>query len=293
MPPKRTFHDHLQGLGFSRRTIAEYQRIVHAAESWCQARGSSLAKAPGSVVARYADTQERTWSTRKALRSALRHYWEFHRRADPPLGVIRIPKQPAPVCRAHDEDEAHRLAKVARAHNDRKGFALALGLYQAMRRVEIARARWVDFDHRFVTIIGKGDKYRRIDLHPEILDKLATAPQSGEYVFPGRFGGHASTSTIWGWIRELGLEAGVPDITPHRLRHTCLATQNDANGDVVATMNFAGHSKLDTTKIYTRTTAQAMRKAMLSVDYLGEAPGRRRPGAPQRSLFDDAPGDEW
>lgn len=292
MPSHRSFHDHLQGLGFSRRTIGEYQRIAQSAEVWCESRGRTLARASGPFFAQYVETTENSWATRKALRSALKHYWQFHRRQNPPLGVIRVPPQPKPVCRAHEEDEAMRLAKVARAHTDRKGFALALGLYQAMRRIEIARTRWADFDSTHVTIIGKGDKKRRIDLHDELLDKLATAPREGEFVFAGRFGGHVSTATIWSWIRELGEEAGVPDITPHRLRHTCLATQNDNTGNIRAVQQFAGHSKLDTTQIYTRTTARAMRQVVRSVDYLGENTGGRRRPLAQPGLFDEVGEDE-
>lgn len=295
MPPRRSFHDHLLELGFARPTITEYQRIVQSAEAWCAARGRTLVRAPGADVAQYAETTENTWSTRKALRSALKHYWEFHGRQAPPLGVIRVPPQPKPVCRAHEEDEAGRLAKVARCRGDRKGFALALGLYQAMRRLEIARVRWQDFRGSELTIVGKGGKLRRIGLHPEVLDKLAVAPRRTGYVFPGRFGGHVSTATVWNWIHELGEEAGVPDITPHRLRHTCLATQNDVKNDLLATMHFAGHSKLDTTRIYTRSTARAMHDVMMSVDYLGDLADRANRPTTQPSLFDDDPDDaeEW
>ena len=44
----------------------------------------------------------------------------------------------------------------------------------------------------------------------------------------------------------------------------------DIGYGVRATMDFAGHSKMETTLIYTRTKAQAMRQNMLSVDYLGD-----------------------
>lgn len=292
MPPLTLF-DQLQARGLGPKTVRQYQRAIRKADAWCQARGYPLAKAPGPLVARYADTLPNSASTRRILRCAIKAYWEITHRKNPPLKFLRVPPQPQMVCKAFDDDDARRLAKLARQRGDRKGFALALGIYQAMRREEIARCRWSDFgDDGYLKIIGKGDKQRVIPLHPEVLDKLAVAERRGEFVFPGRFGGHVTPSTVWAWIKELGDEAGVVGITTHRLRHTCLAIQNDNNKDLRATQQFAGHSKIQTTEGYTRTRAAALRAAMLSVDYLGENPGRRRP-APQRGLFDDRGGDEW
>lgn len=293
--PKLSLRTELQGLGFAPKTVSTYVRVVGHADDWCRARGTTLAKVSGPLIAQYADTLSRSWSTRKELRSGLRHYWAITKRRNPPLAFIRVPPKPTMVCRAVDDHEAMMLAKTARAHADKKGMALALGLYQAMRREEMTRARWVDFEDGHVTIIGKFDKQRRIPLHPEILDKVATLERTSEYLFPGRFGDHVSLATVWAWIRKLAEEAGVPGVTPHQLRHTCLATQNDNNKDLRATMWFAGHSRPETTSGYTRSRETAVHAAMMSVDYLHERP-RGRPRTPKPewpSLFegDDEPLD--
>lgn len=291
--PGLSLRDRLQARGLSRKTVNQYARAIHSAEEWCQARGHPLSRAPGSLIARYADTLPNSASTRRILRCALKHYWEITHRKSPPLSYLRVPPTPEMVCKAFDDEEARRLAKLARQRRDRKGFALALGLYQAMRREEIARCRWVDFgEDGYLKIVGKGDKQRVIPIHPEILDKLTTVERAGDYVFPGRQGGHVGPTTVWAWIKELGEEAGVVGITTHRLRHTCLAVQNDENGDLRATQQFAGHSKIQTTEGYTRTRAAALRKAMLSVDYLGDNPARRH-GPPQRGLFDGPAAEDW
>lgn len=277
----------LQALGLSHKTVSIYVRAIHHAEAWCTARGTTLAKVSGPVIAQYAETKPRTWASRKEVRQALGHYWAITRRRNPPLSFIRVPPKPEMVCKAVEDYEARMLAKCARQHEDLPGLALALGLYQAMRREEMARVRWRDFDAGHITIIGKFDKQRRIPLHPEVLDKVAALERPGEYVFPGRFGGHVSPATIWAWIRKLAEEAGVPRVTPHTLRHTCLATQNDINRDLRATMWFAGHSRPETTSGYTRTRESAVYEAMMSVDYLGERKrAGRRPAPEWPSLFD-------
>lgn len=294
MPSTIALRKELQLLGFSPRTVDVYYRTILNAEKWCAARGHSLSKVPSDIIARYAETRPRSWSSRKELRYALVAYWTIVRRRNPPITVLRLPPKPEWGCRALDEEEAYLLAAAALARGDKMSFAVFLGLYEAMRREEMARCRWVDFKKR-LTIIGKGEKQRVITLHWEVVEHpyFASTPRTSEYVFPGRKGGHVSPATIWDWIRKVADEAGVEGVTPHRLRHTCLATQNDEHHNLLATSKFAGHSRPETTVIYTRTTERAMDAAAMSVDYLNR---RRRPGRqpqPQPSLFDEQEGGQW
>jgi integrase/recombinase XerC len=281
---------HLVAQGLSDKSVAIYTRRILSADKWLVARGSSLALTGPDLIARYAETLPRGWSSRKELRSAAKWYWIIIRRKNPPLAAIRVPAKPAMVCKALDIDDAKMLAKVARATPYPHGLALSLGLYQALRRAEIATLPWQGFGRR-LTVIGKGEKSRTIPLHPQVLDKLVGPDRAPEFVFPGRSGGHVAPATVWSWIRDLGEEAGLPHLTPHQLRHTCLATQNDNNKDLRAVQMFAGHSRPETTAGYTRTTDDAMYASMMSVDYLDER--RRGRKAPEEwpSLF-DGPGDE-
>lgn len=284
--PTLTLRSELQALGLGPKTVSIYYRRINDADQWCRARGSSLAKAPGPLVATYADTLPRGWSSRKELRSACKWYWIIVKRKDPPLTFIRVPPKPAMVCKAVDDHVAALLAKVASDEPYPRGLALSLGLYQAMRREEMATLPWDAFGPEKLRVIGKFEKERRIHIHPRVLAKIGSMERAGEYVFPGRFGGHVSTATIWYWIRTLGEEAGV-HVTPHMLRHTCLATQHDNTGDLLAVMGFAGHSRPETTAGYTRTKDRAMYAAMMSVDYLGD---RRSPARKQREAWSDQPG---
>jgi integrase len=286
MAPHVTLRTQLQGCGLDPKSVDTYYRRIIKADAWCTARGSSLAKAPGPLVARYADTLPRSWATRKELRAACKWYWQLTKRREPPLTFIRVPPKPTMVCKAFEESDAMVLAKVAGAAPFPEGLALTLGLYQALRREEIATLPWASFGQR-LKVIGKGEKERNIHVHPKVTAKLDGLERVGQYVFPGRFGDHVSPATVWSWIRKLGEEVGL-HVTPHMLRHTCLATQHDNTGNLLAVMNFAGHSRPETTSGYTRTKDQAMYAAMMSVDYLGER-ARRKPTQPSwPSLFDDS-----
>lgn len=258
----------LTGRGLAPRSVREYLRIILAAEAWCEDRGTTLAAVTAVELAEHLLSQSASWATRKNLRSALKHYWEIIERDRPPLAAVRVPPKPEMVCRALDEEDARLLAKTARARRDQKGAAVALGMYQAARREEIARLPWAAFDDAgWMTIQGKGEKNRTIPVHPVVTDLLADLPRSSDYVFPGRFGRSVAPATIWHWIGQVASEAGVGHVTPHALRHTCLATQNDNTGDLRSVQAFAGHSRPETTSGYTRASRRRLLAVSASLDY--------------------------
>lgn len=264
-------HGELAGLGLADRTVVQYARFIQTAERWFLEQGWRLSTAAPYQVIAFLETLPPTWSTRNLARAALGRYWELVGRPDPPLRAIRVPPKPSMVCRALADVDARRLATVARARGDRHGLAVLLGLYQGMRREEIATIRWdaISEDGLWLTVTGKGAKTRRIPLHVVTLEALAAAARGpdDEWVFPGRFGGHCNPERVWTWIREVADEAGVGPVQPHQLRHTCLATQNDRTGDLRAVQAFAGHAKPETTAGYTRARDEALRKVVEALDY--------------------------
>lgn len=253
--------------GLAPRTVRAYTATVNTAEQWFERHGWDLARADAEQVAAYAATKPQTFASQNLLRAALARYWVFRGHPRPPLGALRVPQKPAMVCKALDDDDARILAKAARARGDLKGFAVLLGLYQALRREEIATLRRLAFDAGWVTIMGKGSKTRVIPVHPVVGEALLALDVAGEHIFPGRYGGACSPATIWTWIREVADDAGVGLVRPHWLRHTCLATQNDNTGDLRSVQAFAGHSRPETTSGYTRATRRRLMAVTLSVDY--------------------------
>lgn len=266
----------------SPRTVNSYVREVQRAEWACEAAGYSLRNVPAIVLGQYVEARLKTWSTRKLIRSALKHYWEIFKRKNPPLWVLRVPRKPRMICRALEDEEAATFAAYAVERGGTEGFAVLLGLYQALRREEISAVAWHDFDDRgWISIMGKGEQPARLPLHPVVVTAAAALPRyDSTWVFPGRCAGHVSPSTIWSWIRRLAGDAGLEHVTPHRLRHTALAVANDNTGDLRAVQGFARHAKVDTTAGYTRTTERRLRDVIAAVRYeLVEPPVNPAPAA--------------
>lgn len=257
-----------RGLGPS--TVRQYLGVIEAAERFCAENGTDLRHASATVIADFCASRPLSWSSRKQVRSAVGHYWAGTRRRNPPLAAIRVPPKPDMVCRALEEDDARILAKAARARGDLPGLAVLFTLYSGLRRSEIASLRWSNIDSSgWLRLIGKRDRAGDLPVNPIVLDALASVEREGPWIFPGRRGvrDHAAPATIWYWHRLVAMEAGVGAVPPHRGRHTCLATANDATGNLRAVQAFARHSRPETTAGYTRATTRHLKEVMASIDY--------------------------
>jgi integrase len=173
------------------------------------------------------------------------------------------------VCRALEGDEAKNLARVALERNDGPGLAVILGLYQALRREEIATLRWENFDDRgWLTVTGKGGLTASIPVRATVTEMLALRERHNDFIFPGQTSGRSVTpTTVWNWVRLVAKEAGLSGVTPHRLRHTALATANDNTGDLRSVQAFARHADPRVTAGYTRATSKRLTAVVNSIDY--------------------------
>lgn len=61
------------------------------AEAWFADYGTDLSRAAAVDVAAYLETRPRTWASRNLVRAALRHYWAWCQRPDPPISALRVP----------------------------------------------------------------------------------------------------------------------------------------------------------------------------------------------------------
>jgi integrase len=60
------------------------------------------------------------------------------------------------------------------------------------------------------------------------------------------------------WVGLVSVTAGLGYLSPHQLRHTCLAEMHEQTGDLRITQYFAGHADPSTTARYTRATKRAL-----------------------------------
>lgn len=226
-------------------------------------------------------------NTINAALTALDHFYAHH------LGLgrphARREQQPATAPEALDEDEQRRFLRSVQRHPSARdrGVALVL-LYAGLRADELAQldADDVPISTRRGKVIvraGKGrdgGTYREVQLHRAARDALRTwldersdwPGAESSALWLNRRGGRLGVRSINTVVREIALAAGLVHdaggdagkarVHPHTLRHT-FGTQLLRNGvDVVTVADLMGHAKLDSTRVYTRSSAAGRARAI-------------------------------
>ena len=176
------------------------------------------------------------------------------------------------------------LAGDPRALRDR---ALLEFLYATGARISEATGLDVDDlsmqDEPAVLLDGKGGKQRIVPLGryaAAALDAylvrarpaLAAGAARGKAA-PGRPGGSASPAVFlnarggrltrqgaWGVLRAAAERAGLPQVSPHTLRHSFATHMLDGGADIRVVQELLGHASVTTTQVYTLVTVEKLRE---------------------------------
>lgn len=164
------------------------------------------------------------------------------------------------------EDHEHREAIALR------DVAIVELLYATGIRVaelaglDIEDIRWSD---RTVRVTGKGNKQRVVpfglpaarameDWLQRGRGTLCTA-HSHDAVFLGARGGRIDTRIVREVVHHASEQAGVPDISPHALRHSAATHLLNGGADLREVQEMLGHASLSTTQRYTHVSIEQLK----------------------------------
>ncbi len=206
---------------------------------------------------------------------------EGHAATDAAADVER-PGVPAALPKALAEDEVAALlgAVVGSEAVARRDRALLEVLYGAGLRISEAVGlglRDVDSELGLLRVFGKGSKERIVPvgrLAREALEEWlsrggrdAMAPErwarrgDADAVFLNQRGGRLSRQGAWLVVRGYAERVGLADrLTPHVLRHSCATHMLERGADLRVVQELLGHASVSTTQIYTRVTAERLRR---------------------------------
>lgn len=145
---------------------------------------------------------------------------------------------------------------AARGARDRA--LLRLLYFGGLRVSEVVGLRWRDVQAREggraqVTVYGKGERTRAVLLPVWLAEELAELrgdAGDGEPVFVSRRGGALTAGQAYRIVKAAAARAGVPDLSPHWLRH-CHASHAIEGGKAPhVVMSTLGHASLATTSRY-------------------------------------------
>jgi integrase/recombinase XerD len=190
-----------------------------------------------------------------------------------PAEDIKTPQRHSPLPKFLSEEEMERLLRAPDIKTDIgvRDRALIEIMYAAGLRVSEAcglRTGDVELDTALLSCHGKGSKERRIPIGKSAVHwvqrYLAIRKQFGNEAKPELFlhrGRAITRQTAWAIIKGYAATAGVPDISPHTLRHSFGTHLMQHGADSRSVQALLGHSDISTTEIYTHITDLHMRKA--------------------------------
>jgi integrase/recombinase XerD len=190
---------------------------------------------------------------------------------DPSTSLRRPKKRRADVYRP----SVAELAAVRAAAMPHELPAILLMEGAGLRRGEVLRVRWADVDlvRGRVRVLRKGANWQSVPLAPDVADWLRESfrvlrPEPDDHVFTVDVERwvtqherrrerrdpkvQASEQALWRMVRRVCRRAGIRELSPHQLRHG-FANRflRESGRDVAALRPLLGHSRIDTTMLYT------------------------------------------
>ncbi len=168
-------------------------------------------------------------------------------------------------------EESRFLRSVAREGNIRDSAAIGLMLYAGLRVSEAVSTRPEDIQigerkGKVIVRNGKGMKRREVPINADGREMIVPwlTKAKNEYLFPGSGGGHLSPRTVQELIKKYAYQAQLDpnSVTPQVLRHTFATKILRSGVDIVTVAALLGHSRIDTTAIYTQPSWRDLERAV-------------------------------
>jgi integrase/recombinase XerD len=125
-----------------------------------------------------------------------------------------------------------------------------------------------------VRLVGKGGKHRVVPMGSYAVRALeaylvrarpglATASRRASAcpaVFLNARGGRLTRQGAWGVLHAAATRAGLPEVSPHTLRHSFATHMLDGGADIRVVQELLGHASVTTTQVYTLITVDRLRE---------------------------------
>lgn len=172
---------------------------------------------------------------------------EGHIEHDPTAG-IRIPSPEEKEPRSLSPEEYQAVRDAAFRHSPKRGFAVELLYYTGGRVGEVTALTWDRVRSQGVIFAHtKGGRERTIPWSPGLehaIEGLRGFFGDQPRVLP------RTEQTVWQWVRDAGLDAGVPGVHPHIFRATTVTAMDRAGVKLAVIAKAVGHRKVTTTQRY-------------------------------------------
>jgi len=193
-----------------------------------------------------------------------------------PTETLRNPKQWDRLPKALSLDDIKTLlgTEVKGEKHVRDAAMLELMYSSGLRVSEIISIKIndINFEAGFIRVFGKGSKERIVPMNRRAADKIRNymhelrpallKGRQSPFLFLTARGAPMTRQRFWQALKRLGSLAGLK-LTPHSIRHSFATHLLDGGADLRSVQKMLGHSDISTTQIYTKVSADRIRKAYL------------------------------
>ena len=281
---ERTLDRYLDGLlverGLSRHTVDAYRRDLVRLAGNLEDAGCDLLTASTGEIGRHLRRLRRDGLSPRSVSRALvsmRRFYAFlvneGDRDDNPAVNLYPPRLPRRLPKVLAEKQVETLLAAPDTSRppgvrDRAMIELlyATGL-RVSEMVGLERTQ-LQLDAGYLIAFGKGAKERVVPvgesaenwLHRYLREvRPAMAKGRHDVVFVNYRGLGLTRQGFWKLLRNYGLGAGIPDLSPHVLRHSFATHLLEHGADLRAVQVMLGHANITTTQIYTHIHEHRLR----------------------------------
>jgi len=167
-----------------------------------------------------------------------------------------------------DRHDFKKLINATVVSNDTRAKALFYTLYFTGARVsEALQITKNDINEQYIWVRGKGNKYRQLFISSKVrtawVDYLKDRNDNADALFTGQRGA-ITRQAVHNIIKKYAEMAGVMDekAHAHNFRHLFCINMYEKTGDISVVADLAGHSDINTTRVYTRKTKNELMAAI-------------------------------
>ncbi len=253
-------------------TVKSYGTDLALFAQVCEDAGISQ---PGQITAHHVRAYLRPYlksaeSTSARKLYALRSFFRFLRArkwidhdptvdVDSPIRRKRLPK-------VLNAEQATRLVETPTGPMELRDRAILELLYAAGLRVQelcSLDVQNLDFESRTCRVVGKGGKERIAVFGGAAAEALSAYLEqrwsSALPLFLNADGGRLTVRSVHRIVRRLAAAQGL-EASPHTLRHSFATHLLDGGADLRSVQELLGHSRIQTTQIYTHLSIERLKK---------------------------------
>lgn len=225
------------------------------------------------------DTLNSSSGTRTRKIVSIRQFWKYlktkvHLIDNNITEELETPKNPRRIVRCLTLEEAVRLLIESGSSSVRDNCIITIFLNCALRLSELAALNVDQVNTDILTVIGKGNKERKIYMTPAVKQSLsqwlsirAGMSVNTDALFISRKGGRLTTRAIQNAVKKHIAAAGInpKGLSTHKLRHTAATLMYKyGHVDIRSLQQFLGPESISTTEIYTHVDEGQLQAAVNS-----------------------------